>query len=126
MWLLKTRGSCKHRLALQLLPTLAGTTHAQRTVASADDFSYHDPIDGSTSARQGLRICFADGSRIIYRLSGTGTSGATVRIYVESYEAGPRNLDHEVQDALKPLVAAALTLCELKARTGRDRPTVIT
>ncbi len=109
-----------------LLPTLVGATLADRTVEGADDFSYHDPIDGSTSAKQGLRIRFTDGSRIIYRLSGTGTSGATLRIYIESLEAGPDHLDLEVQTALQPLIDVALRLAELKARTGRDKPTVIT
>ncbi len=109
-----------------MLPSLVGTTVAGRTVSSADDFSYLDPIDGSTSAKQGLRICFADGSRIIFRLSGTGTAGATLRLYVESYEARPDHLDLDVQDALRPLVQAALELSELTARTGRDAPTVIT
>jgi len=109
-----------------LLPTLPGTGLADRTVESADDFSYHDPIDGSTSATQGLRIRFTDGSRIIFRLSGTGTSGATLRIYIESYEPGPDRLALDVQGALEPLIAAALELTELQARTGRSRPTVIT
>jgi len=109
-----------------LLPTLPGTGLADRTVESADDFSYHDPIDGSTSAKQGLRIRFTDGSRIIFRLSGTGTSGATLRIYIESYEPGPDRLALDVQGALEPLIAAALELTELQARTGRSRPTVIT
>ncbi len=110
----------------ELLPTLPETELAQRTVQSADDFSYLDPIDGSTSAKQGLRIRFTDGARIIYRLSGTGTAGATLRIYIESYAAGPQDLDLDVQDALGPLVRAALDLAELVRRTGRDKPTVIT
>ncbi len=109
-----------------MLPTLAGTALAQRTVATADDFSYLDPIDGSTSAKQGLRLVFTDGSRIIFRLSGTGTSGATLRIYIESYVPGPDGLDRDVQEALQPLVQSALDLCQLQARTGRDKPTVIT
>ncbi len=109
-----------------LLPQLAGTTLASRVVESADDFAYLDPIDGSTSERQGLRICFTDGSRIIFRLSGTGTSGATLRLYIESFESRADGLDLEVQDALRPLIDAALELAELRRRTGRDTPTVIT
>ena len=103
-----------------------GQTIAGRKIASADDFSYHDPIDGSTSAHQGLRILFEDGSRIIYRLSGTGTAGATLRVYIESYVAGPEGLDRDPQDALKELVQAALDVAQIPQRTGRSAPTVIT
>jgi phosphoglucomutase len=103
-----------------------GTHLAGRTIAAADDFSYHDPIDGSQSANQGLRILFDDGARIIFRLSGTGTAGATLRVYIESYVAGPDGLDRDPQDALKDLVAAALQVSEIPARTGRSAPTVIT
>jgi phosphoglucomutase len=103
-----------------------GQTIAGRKVAAADDFSYLDPIDGSTSAHQGLRILFEDGSRIIYRLSGTGTAGATLRVYIESYVAGPEGLDRDPQDALKDLVAAALEVSQIPSRTGRTAPTVIT
>ncbi len=109
-----------------LLPALAGTSLADRTVHTADDFAYLDPVDGSTSAQQGLRICFTDGARIIYRLSGTGTAGATLRIYIEAYESRTDHLDHDMQVALAPLVQAALALCELESRTGRSAPTVIT
>ena len=103
-----------------------GQTIAGRKVAAADDFSYHDPIDGSTSSNQGLRILFEDGSRIIYRLSGTGTAGATLRVYIESYVAGPDGLDRDPQDALKDLVQAALDVSQIPQRTGRTAPTVIT
>ena len=88
--------------------------------------AYHDPIDGSTSTHQGLRILFEDGSRIIYRLSGTGTAGATLRVYVESYVAGPDGLDRDPQDALKDLVHAAHDVAQIPQRTGRTKPTVIT
>jgi len=108
------------------LPALVGTTLADRAVLSADDFSYLDPIDGSTSNKQGIRICFADGSRIIFRLSGTGTAGATLRLYIESYESHSDRLDLDVQEALRPLVDAALDLSDLVAMTGRTSPTVIT
>ena len=103
-----------------------GQTIAGRKISAADDFSYLDPIDGSTSANQGLRILFEDGSRIIYRLSGTGTAGATLRVYIESYVSGPDGLDRDPQDALEELVQAALEISQIPARTGRTRPTVIT
>ena len=106
------------------LPTLAGRAIAGGTVASADDFAYLDPVDGSTSTKQGLRVLFKDGSRIIFRLSGTGTAGATLRIYIEAYDVA--TIDREVHDALKPLIDAALALAELASRTGRTSPTVIT
>jgi phosphoglucomutase len=108
------------------LAALPGTSIAGRSVRAADDFSYLDPIDGSTSARQGLRVLFDDGARIVYRLSGTGTEGATIRVYIESRETDASRLGLEVADALAPLVDAALSLSELVARTGRDAPTVIT
>ena len=108
------------------LVAIAGTNLAGRRVTSADDFSYHDAVDGSTSARQGVRILFEDGSRIVYRLSGTGTAGATVRIYVEAYEADPARQDAAPADALQDLVSAALSVAEVQQHTGRARPTVIT
>ncbi|MEP6780662.1 MAG: alpha-D-glucose phosphate-specific phosphoglucomutase [Gemmatimonadaceae bacterium] len=108
------------------LPTLAGTTLAGRRVSAADDFSYHDAVDGTTSSKQGLRVLFDDGARIIYRLSGTGTTGATLRVYIESFEANVANQNLDAQMALKDLIAASLSLAEMKSRTGRDAPTVIT
>jgi phosphoglucomutase len=95
-------------------------------VQVADDFSYTDPIDGSTSNRQGLRVLFTDGARIVYRLSGTGTEGATLRLYIESYESDVARHAADVQAVLAPLVQAALELAEMVARTGRMKPTVIT
>jgi phosphoglucomutase len=106
--------------------SLPGTSIAGRVVRAADDFSYLDPIDGSTSARQGLRVLFEDGARIVYRLSGTGTEGATIRVYIESRETDASRLGLKVADALAPLVDAALSLSDLMARTGRAAPTVIT
>ena len=106
--------------------SLAGTTLAGRTIRSADDFTYLDPVDGSSSANQGLRILFDDGSRIVYRLSGTGTAGATLRVYIESYVAGPDGLELDPQHALANLVQAALAVSEIPSRTGRAAPTVIT
>jgi len=108
------------------LASLPGVSLAGRTVRTADDFSYLDPIDGSTSARQGLRVLFDDGARIVFRLSGTGTEGATIRVYIESRETDATQLDLPVAEALAPLVSAALSLSDLVARTGRDAPTVIT
>ena len=108
------------------LTKLPGTTLAGRRVRSADDFAYHDPVDGSTSEHQGLRIIFADGARIVYRLSGTGTSGATLRIYIESVEPDASKHDHDAQDALRDLIGASLQLSDLKRLTGRKAPTVIT
>jgi phosphoglucomutase len=106
--------------------SLAGTTLAGRAVALYDDFAYTDPVDGSTSAHQGIRVVFADGARIVYRLSGTGTEGATLRVYIERYEpdAGAQDLDPQV--ALADLIRAARDLAEIEARTGRTEPTVIT
>ncbi len=108
------------------LPALAGTTVGGRTVAKADDFSYTDPVDGSVSRNQGLRVIFEDGSRIVYRLSGTGTTGSTLRVYIERYEADPAKLDQETQAALADLIATAGELAELHQRTGRAKPDVVT
>lgn len=108
------------------LASLPGTVIAGRVVRAADDFSYTDPVDGSTSARQGLRVLFADGARIVYRLSGTGTEGATIRVYMESRESAADRLGLEAADALQELVAAALSLSEMEQRTGRSAPTVVT
>ena len=94
------------------------------TVATADDFAYHDSIDGSTSSHQGLRIMFEDGSRVIYRLSGTGTAGATLRVYIEKYEA--KNPGMETQTALADLIAFANDVADIRGRTGRTEPSVIT
>src|SRR5688500_10406958 len=108
------------------LATLPRTTIAGRMVARADDFSYRDPVDGSVSEHQGLRIMFEDGARIVYRLSGTGTSGATVRIYIESYEPDSERQSLDAQEALRELIEAAIALADLRGNTGRDGPTVIT
>ena len=95
-------------------------------IASADDFAYTDPVDGSVSKGQGLRILFADGSRIVLRLSGTGTEGATLRLYLERYVAGPDGLDHDPQEALAPVIRAAHELAGIAGFTGRTEPDVIT
>ena len=106
------------------LATLNGTRLAGSTVTLADDFRHTDPVDGSVSERQGLRLVLADGSRIVCRLSGTGTEGATLRLYFERYCADAGRAD--VQAVLAPLVESALELLELRERCGRDKPTVIT
>ncbi|MFC3703311.1 alpha-D-glucose phosphate-specific phosphoglucomutase [Devosia honganensis] len=109
------------------LPALPGSVFEDdMQVAYADDFAYHDPVDGSSSARQGIRIGFVDGSRIVLRLSGTGTVGATLRLYLERYEAADGRHDLDTQLALGSLVEIAETLAGIRARTGRDAPSVIT
>ncbi len=108
------------------LPGLAGQNFGDLQVAYADDFTYHDPVDGSTSFKQGIRIGFTDGSRIVIRLSGTGTVGATLRVYLESYEAADGRHDLETQVALDHLVELADQLTGLRQRTGRQAPSVIT
>jgi len=105
---------------------LAGQGIGDFTVAYADDFAYTDPVDGSRSERQGIRIGFADGSRIVYRLSGTGTEGATLRVYLERYEPDPQKQHQETQEAMAPLIRLADELAEITARTGRTAPDVIT
>jgi len=109
------------------LPTLVGKTFGDDLqVAYADDFTYHDPVDGSTSANQGVRIGFTDGSRIVLRLSGTGTVGATLRLYLERYEAADGRHDLDTQSALESLIGLADDLAGIKQRTGRQAPSVIT
>jgi phosphoglucomutase len=109
------------------LPSLPGQVLGDELqVAYADDFSYHDPVDGSTSARQGIRIGFTDGSRIVVRLSGTGTVGATLRLYLERYEAADGRHDLDPQLALEPLIELIEQLAGVKQRTGRQQPSVIT
>ena len=108
------------------LPTLAGKQFGSLTVQSADDFSYHDPIDGSVSHNQGLRVLFTDGSRIVYRLSGTGTVGATIRMYIEQYQADPSKHGGDTQTALAELIQTAYQISDIAALTGRTAPNVIT
>lgn len=108
------------------LDSLPGTKINGLTVTAADDFAYHDPIDHSVSKNQGIRILFEGGSRIVFRLSGTGTSGATLRLYVERYEPDATRHGIETQEALADLIAAAEEVAEIKRYTGMDEPTVIT
>jgi phosphoglucomutase len=104
--------------------SIVGSVHGNYCVKECDDFQYIDPIDGSVSKKQGLRILFSDGSRIIYRLSGTGSQGATIRIYVEKYTSTQVAL--EPAEALKELIKIALNISKLEELTGRNKPTVIT
>ena len=106
--------------------TLEGAQFGKYTVKFCDDFSYTDSVDGSVSNGQGLRIIFVDGSRIIFRLSGTGTEGATLRLYLEAYEADISRHPLDAQVALAELIKIALQVSELIPRTGREQPTVIT
>jgi len=110
----------------QQLSSLAGQSFNDYCVDYADEFSYTDPIDNSTSSQQGIRIGFTDGSRIIFRLSGTGTVGATLRIYIEKFETDPNKQQQDPQDALAVLIELAEQFCEIKKRSGRLKPTVIT
>jgi phosphoglucomutase len=95
-------------------------------VEHADDFSYRDPVDGSVSEHQGIRVLFEGGARIVYRLSGTGTEGATLRVYLEAYEPDPARHEQDPQVALAPLIRIADQVAGIRARTGRDAPSVIT
>ncbi len=108
------------------LPGLAGKVYEGMTVKAADDFAYTDPVDGSVSAKQGVRIMFEDGSRIVLRLSGTGTEGATLRMYLERYAPGPEGLDRDAQEALAPVIRAAHEIAGIEGYIGRATPDVIT
>ncbi|TNE61181.1 MAG: alpha-D-glucose phosphate-specific phosphoglucomutase [Alphaproteobacteria bacterium] len=107
------------------LSSLVGQNFRGETVAGADDFAYTDPVDGSVSSGQGLRIVFESGSRIVIRLSGTGTEGATLRVYLERYEPAGGNLGMETQEALATMIALADELAEITSRTGRSEPSVV-
>ncbi|CAI0547065.1 unnamed protein product [Linum tenue] len=103
-----------------------GDQYGSYVLKFADDFSYTDPVDGSVASKQGVRFVFSDGSRIIFRLSGTGSAGATVRVYIEQFEPDVSKHDVDAQTALKPLIDLALSVSKLKEFTGREKPTVIT
>ena len=103
-----------------------GRVMGSYTIATADDFTYVDPVDGSVSSKQGIRFLMADGSRVIFRLSGTAGSGATVRMYIEQYISDSDRLDLDVAAALEDLVKIALELCDIKTFCGTETPTVIT
>ncbi len=108
------------------LASLAGQTFGELKVAMADEFSYTDPVTGETSAHQGIRILFENDARIIFRLSGTGTSGATIRIYFEKYEPDTAKQNNDSQHTLQTLINAALQISQLAELTGRAKPSVIT
>ncbi|BAZ05389.1 alpha-D-glucose phosphate-specific phosphoglucomutase [Calothrix sp. NIES-3974] len=109
-----------------ILPSLPGKKYGSYEVEYSDNFSYTDPVDGSVSTNQGVRIGFTDGSRIVFRLSGTGTQGATLRVYLESYEPDVSKQDIETQQALGDLIQIADEIAQIKVNTGMDKPTVIT
>ena len=107
-------------------PSLVGQAFAGRQIATADDFAYTDPVDGSLTTGQGLRLLLDDGSRVVLRLSGTGTQGATLRVYLESYVPATGDLHQDPQTALASLITAIDQLAEIRSRTGMGQPTVIT
>ena len=109
-----------------MLPSLVGQTFAGRSISEADNFSYTDPVDGSVTKGQGLRILLEDGSRVVVRLSGTGTKGATIRVYLESYVPSSGDLNQDPQVALAEMISPINDLAEIKQRMGMDQPTVIT
>jgi phosphoglucomutase len=108
------------------LASLPGSSRGGLKIEAADDFAYHDPVDGSDTAAQGVRILFEGGSRIVYRLSGTGTAGATLRVYIEHYVPETGDLGQETQAALANLIALSRGLAGIEQRTGRTKPSVVT
>jgi phosphoglucomutase len=108
------------------LADLSGQSVEGMTILAADEFAYLDPVDGSTSTRQGVRVMFEGGSRFVIRLSGTGTEGATLRLYLERYAPGPDGLASDPQQALAPIIKAAHSIAEIRGFTGRDKPDVVT
>lgn len=108
------------------LPSLPGSSFGPLTVAAADSFSYTDPVDGSVSANQGLRILFEGGSRVVFRLSGTGTQGATLRVYLERYEPADGAIEGDTGAMLQSIVTAAEDIAQIAHHTGRTAPDVIT
>jgi phosphoglucomutase len=108
------------------LSALPGRRFGGLTVAAADEFAYADPVDGSVTRNQGIRVMFAEDARAVFRLSGTGTSGATLRVYLERFEPDPDGHGRPVAEVLAPVAAAAASISELAARTGRTQPSVVT
>jgi phosphoglucomutase len=108
------------------LSDLKGKIFGSYVVKLTDDFSYLDPVDGSISNKQGIRIIFEDDSRIIFRLSGTGTEGATLRLYLEKYDQNPENYSKPTQEALSELISIADKVARIKELTGMHEPTVVT
>lgn len=109
----------------KLLPTLHGTNPAGGVIETADDFHYHDPVDGTDSAAQGVRLVFSNGARIVYRLSGTGTSGATLRVYLEQHVTSPDGIARPTSQAVAPLGALAAQIARVQHHTGLDAPSGI-
>jgi phosphoglucomutase len=107
------------------LPGLAGTSLAGANITLADDFTYHDPVDGSTSLHQGVRLVMDDGSRIVYRLSGTGTSGATLRVYLEQYVPAPGTTVDGGATALARLGRTAAAFAAIADYAGTDQPSMV-
>jgi len=114
-------GALRARLA-----ALPGTEVAGRAIVAADEFAYDDPVDGSRAERQGLRVMLEGGGRVVFRLSGTGTVGATLRVYLEDVSGGATDMDRDPQVALAQVIAVADALADIKGRTGRDGPDVVT
>jgi phosphoglucomutase len=108
------------------LGTLPGQRFCGLTVSACDDFAYTDPVDGSVTAAQGVRILFAEDARAVFRLSGTGTVGATLRVYLEGFEPDPTRHDLAVAEVLAPVIAAARAIAEIERHTGRSEPSVVT
>jgi phosphoglucomutase len=108
------------------LGSLPGQRFGTLTVAACDDFAYTDPVDGSVTAGQGVRILFAEDARAVFRLSGTGTVGATLRVYLERFEPDPARHAMATVDVLAPVVAAARSIAEIERHTGRAEPSVVT
>ncbi|KAF5959915.1 hypothetical protein HYC85_001124 [Camellia sinensis] len=117
---------CESEGANKMIDYLRDLVSKSKPGDKYDDFAYTDPVDGSVASKQGVRFVFSDGSRIIFRLSGTGSAGATVRMYIEQFEPDVSKHDMDAQTALKPLIDLALSLSKLKDFTGREKPTVIT
>ncbi|MFY9968699.1 MAG: alpha-D-glucose phosphate-specific phosphoglucomutase [Roseiarcus sp.] len=122
---LKAAGGLMEALG-EAITTLPGKSFGALKVEAADDFEYHDPVDGSIADHQGIRVMFEGGSRIVYRLSGTGTVGATLRLYIERYEPPTGDLEEDTQATLADLIALSRELAGIEARTGRKAPSVIT
>ena len=122
------KGAAEKMMAgmVEAQPGLIGKTFGGMTVSKADMFAYNDPVDGSISKNQGVRFIFADGSRFVFRLSGTGVAGATIRMYLEKYAGPKEDLTLHAFDVVKPIADIALEISKLKELTGRDAPTVIT
>ena len=107
-------------------PTLIGTTHGGMTISHADMFEYNDSVDKTVSKNQGVRFIFSDGSRFVFRLSGTGVAGATIRMYLEKYAPPNGDLGLHPFDVVKPIADIALAISKLSEFTGRTEPTIIT